>query len=88
MAGQKFLKGLLYKKTFDSNGNLVTKKPFLLKTLASLVFTSKGKNVDETLEEESHRSACKEYPSFDAYMADLNDGKVSSDEIVYITDAH
>lgn len=93
MATQKFFKGLLYKKKVNPDGEVVSRTPFLLKTLASLVFTKKGQNVDQALDEvdstfeiERHRSACKEYPSLDAYKADLAAGKVSTDEIVYIPD--
>ena len=83
---QKFFKGLLYKKTLNSDGDVTSRTPFLLKTLASLVFTKKGKSVDDALEEESHRSAVKEYPTFAAYQADLAAGKVAADEIVHIPD--
>lgn len=49
MAKRTFLTGVLYKKTFDSAGNISAKIPFLIKTMASLVINEDGTTVESRL---------------------------------------
>lgn len=47
----KITKGLLYKKVFDEEGNVVEKVPFLTSTLANLVVLQDGKSVQEAIDD-------------------------------------
>lgn len=43
------LKGLLYKKSLDSDGNVTSKIPFLPRTLSKLVVMDDGTNVETAI---------------------------------------
>lgn len=79
-------KGMLYKKVLDSNGNVEKTVPFLTKTLANLVVTTDGSNVETKLTELDNKKTYLVYETLDAYMADYNAGKIPVGTLAIVTE--
>ena len=70
------LKGLLYKKTLDENGNINGKIPFLPKTLSNLVFRSNGKTVEKSLTDLENKKTHLVFDTMEEYTTAQEAGDI------------
>lgn len=70
------LKGLLYKKTLDSNGNVTGKVPFLPKTLAKLIIRDNGDTVEDALAKLEANKSYLVYETVEEYQTALAAGEI------------
>ena len=89
------LKGLLYKKTLDADGNVTSKVPFLPRTLSKLVIMDNGTDVETTIgavktdlqllqDAVSGGGAFKTFATKAAYDAAVLAGEVKSTDLCII----
>lgn len=81
-----YSKGVLYKKTFNSDGSVKESVPFLTKTLSSLVITSDGKTVQDKIDELDTKKTYEVFDTYEEYKTKYDAGEIPEDMICVVMD--
>lgn len=81
------LKGVIYKKTTDENGNVTGKVPFLPKSLAKFIVRGNGETVEKTLQDLESKKSYMVYDTMEDYETAKDAGEIPNGVLSIIKDA-